>query len=152
MRKIQANLLSKLVQLLAKTSYSTCKIACLPNYSHSANCIIKIRKSTWFHLLFDIYHVQAKCFLGTCCIKSTSKIKLLRMLFVQSSDHAHLIFKTVPPLLKLEKYRCFISVHNLVKFLLLRIHIFPYVCFPSLQLVAFLVYFHLGLKTGFPLP
>jgi hypothetical protein len=55
---------------------STCKVACLPNYSHSANCIIEIRKSMWFYLLFDIYHVQARCFLGTCCTKSTSKIKL----------------------------------------------------------------------------
>jgi hypothetical protein len=43
----------------------------------------------------------------------------------------------------------YISVHNLVKFLLLRIHIFPYVLFSD-PLVAFLVSFHL--KTGFPLP
>ena len=43
----------------------------------------------------------------------------------------------------------YVSVHNLVKFLLLLIHIFPYVLF-SVPLVAFLVSFHL--KTGFPLP
>jgi hypothetical protein len=43
----------------------------------------------------------------------------------------------------------YISIHNLVKFLLLLIHIFPYVLF-SVPLVAFLVSFHL--KTGFPLP
>jgi hypothetical protein len=45
----------------------------------------------------------------------------------------------------------YISVHNLVKtkFLLLLVHIFPYVLF-SVPLVAFLVSFHL--KTGFPLP
>jgi hypothetical protein len=43
----------------------------------------------------------------------------------------------------------YISVHNLVKFFLLLIHIFPYVLF-SAPLVAFLVSFHL--KTGFPLP
>ena len=41
------------------------------------------------------------------------------------------------------------SVHNLVKFLLLLTHIFPYELF-SVPLVAFLVSFHL--KTGFPLP
>jgi hypothetical protein len=43
----------------------------------------------------------------------------------------------------------YISFHNLVKFLLLLIHIFSYVLF-SVPLVAFLVSFHL--KTGFPLP
>jgi hypothetical protein len=45
----------------------------------------------------------------------------------------------------------YISVHNLVKFLLLLIHIFSYTCnvLFSVPLVAFLVSFHL--KTGFPL-
>jgi hypothetical protein len=40
-------------------------------------------------------------------------------------------------------------VHNKIKFLLLLIHIFPYVLF-SVPFVAFLVSFHL--KTGFQLP
>jgi hypothetical protein len=40
------------------------------------------------------------------------------------------------------------SVHNLVQFLLLLTHIFPYELF-SVPLVAFLVSFHL--KTGFPI-
>ena len=49
--------------------------------------VCRVTHIALIYLLFDIYHVQARCFLGTCCTKSTSKIKLLHMYLFTMTMH-----------------------------------------------------------------